>query len=244
MRKKLRRVLVGSLGVTICVALVLLAIDRTMQQVPPFYAEALAVDATTLEQASDEMGSRATALVSDAREAGQWNAVFTADQINGWLAVDLIRLHAGDLPEGISDLRIAVHPDRITVGFRVERDGSSIVYSVEVDMYVSEPNVIACRLRRARAGRLPLPIGKVIDTVTKAARRVDLPLRWAQTGGDPVALVTLFPDREDKLGTTLRTLELLDGEIYVAGTTDPAEKTPAPGVETSEQSDVARQPAE
>ncbi len=111
-------------------------------------------------------------------------------------------------------------------------------------MYVSEPNVIACRLRRARAGRLPLPLGQVLDTVTEAARRMDLPLRWAQTDGDPVALVTVFPDREDKQLTTLRTLELLDGEIYVAGTTDQAEKAGAPGAPTSERSDVARQPAE
>ena len=228
----------------ICVAAVLLATVHAMRQVPTFYAEALALDATALEQASDEMGSRATALASDAREAGKWNAVFTDDQINGWLAVDLARLHAGDLPGGISDLRVAVSPGRIAIGFRVEREGSSIVYSVEADMYVSEPNVIACRLQRARAGRLPLPLGQVLDTVTEAVRRVDLPLRWAQTDGDPVALVTVFPDREDRQGTTLLTLELLDGEIYVAGTTGPAEKAGAPGVETSERSDVARQPAE
>jgi hypothetical protein len=77
------------------------------RQVRPFYRQALQTKPAALEQGSREMESRATALYSDARKAGQWNAVFTADQINGWLATQLTAEHVGELPNEIRDPRVA-----------------------------------------------------------------------------------------------------------------------------------------
>lgn len=229
MRKKTRRIALISLGLTACVLLALWGVYRASKHVPTFYSQALATDAAVLEQANDEMGSRATALASDVRREGEWNAIFTAQQINGWLAVDLPRLHPGALPEDVSGLRVAVEAGRATVGFRIKSGGLAIVYSVEVEMTISEPNVVAIRFVRARAGGLPLPLSQVLDTVTDAARRLELPLRWAQADGDPVALVTVARDTgAGRDATTLDTLELLagdadGGEVYIAGTTGPTD---------------------
>ena len=70
-----------------------------------------------LERGSRELESRATALYSDARQVGQWQALFTAEQINGWLATQLVQNASGELPANIRDPRIAIASDVLTLGF-------------------------------------------------------------------------------------------------------------------------------
>ena len=219
MRNKMRRVALISLGVVACVLVALWGVYLASRHVPTFYSRAIATDQASLRQANDELGSRAAALASDVRRAGQWNALFTAEQINGWLAVDLPRLHPGALPDDVDRLRVAIEPGRVVVGFGLEHGGMSIVYSVEAELYVSESNVVAIRFVRARAGGLPMPLSQVLDSVTEAAQSMNLPLRWVQIDGAPVALVTVARNDDSGSAMTLGTLELLAGEIYVAGTT-------------------------
>ena len=54
-------------------------------------------------------------------------------------------------------------PERITVACRFEQGGVSSVLSLTVEPYVPEPNVVALRIVRARAGLLPVPLGRVLD---------------------------------------------------------------------------------
>ena len=49
----------------------------------------LKIEPEVLERGSRELESRATALYSDAKQIGRWQALFTSEQINGWLATQL-----------------------------------------------------------------------------------------------------------------------------------------------------------
>jgi hypothetical protein len=128
------------------------------RQVRPFYQQALQLEPAELQKGSRELESRATALYSDARRAGQWSAVFTADQINGWLATQLTETHVGELPDGIRDPRVAISPDLLTLGFRTSTGRIETVASVDAAVFLTADGAVAIRLASVRAGALPLPV--------------------------------------------------------------------------------------
>ena len=44
-------------------------------------------------------------------KAGHWEIRFTADEINGWLAVDLVKNHPNALPPTLKDPRVSIDPN-------------------------------------------------------------------------------------------------------------------------------------
>lgn len=221
-----RRILIASVGGAVLVVLLMLGgIYWAAQQAPQFYEETLHADPAKQAAASDAMLQQATALVSDVKNKDQWRTLFTAEQINGWLAVDLPKNHADSLPAGVSDPRVHIQADELTLACRYEGGGMKTVLSLTVDIYLARPNVIAVRIKKARAGRLPLPLDKVLDTITQAAQRLDVPLEWQQEASDPIALFSIPPQRGGK-GKHIRveSLSLGDSEIYLAGTAESGKK--------------------
>lgn len=199
---------------------------RATQQVPDFYREAIAQKPVVQKKASDEMLQSAAALVSDVRKPGHWQAVFSAEQINGWLAVDLLENYPEFLETELRDPRAEISDHSATLACRYTSPELSAVLSITFDVYLSSPNVVAVRLRRARAGALPVPLKEVLEGVSNAAMTVGLPLEWRQIDGDPVAMITIPPphDQNDRI-LELETIELRNGELYLAGNTTKQRKT-------------------
>ena len=188
---------------------------------PEFYGPAIQADPAAQEDASDKMLQKAAALVSDVGNEDEWKSLFTEDEINGWLAVDLVENHPDALPPSVTDPRVSIEPDRLTLACRYDRGGWKCVLSVVVDVYLAEPNVVALRIRKARAGAVPLPLDEVLDRITTAAGKMDLQLRWQQAEGDPVALVSIRPPRDDdERVVRIESIKLGDGEIYLAGSSE------------------------
>ena len=146
---------------------------------------------TELKAGSDHLLRQVAALEGVARRPGHWKVRFTAEEINGWLAVDLIENHPHVLPPGISDARVAIHADRIKLACRSKDGLISCVLSLAVRPVRAEPDVAALRLIQARAGAIPIPLGGVVKALSQAARSMHLPLQWRQDGGDPVAVIAL-----------------------------------------------------
>ena len=198
------------------------ALFQATRQVPDFYHQALQADTAAQRVASDEMLQKAAALASDLKKEGTWRALFTAEEINGWLAVDLTDNYPGALPESLSDLRVTIGSDQLTLACRLDRDGWQCVVSLLVEVYLAEPNVLALRIRKARAGAIPLPLDDVLEQISRAARRMDLELEWRQADGDPVALLSIrSPKDADGRLVRIESLELAENEIYLAGSTGP-----------------------
>jgi hypothetical protein len=191
---------------------------RASQQVPNFYRDAVARDPQRQQAARDEFVAETTALASDLHRTGQWQHVFTVEQINAWLALELAANYPDLLAGGWHDPRIAIDEHEATLAWRYEDGPISTVLSLSVDAYVQQPNVLALRIRRARAGSLPVPLAQVLDAISHAARELKLRLEWRKAQGDPVALVT-FPRPRDSqsLAVRLETVELRKGALYVAG---------------------------
>lgn len=238
------RLLAAACGTLVLAVLLVLAGGYwAVQREPEFYRLALAHEPAKLEVASDEMLQHSTALASDVREVGPWQALFTAEQINGWLAVDLPQNHPDFLPAEISEPRVLFKPSRVTLGCRLEQAGITTVASLEVEAYMAQPNVLAVRFCKARAGAVPVPLAPILERCSAAAAASNLRLEWQQASGDPVALITLATRHEPGTEFFLERLELRDGALYLAGRTEKAGKRHDPAALPASGPEVATQSA-
>jgi hypothetical protein len=220
MRRGLRITLLVLCCLLLVGAVVLLLVYRASQQVPEFYLEAMAGDAAAQRKASDRMVEQTARLNNNLRNEGRWQAAFSAEDINGWLAVELPRANPPVLPPQIHDPRADIEPDGVTVAARAERGGFSTVVSLKMDVYLESANVLALRIRSARAGAVPWPLGQVVQNLTKAARHADFQLQWRQAGGDPVAVLTIPPLRRQGKEAKVDAVRLEKGQIVVSGNTE------------------------
>lgn len=190
-------------------------------RVRPFYEQALQIEPATLERGSREFESQATALYSESRQAGAWQALFTAEQINGWLALKLEEFR-GDLPaDRIRDPRVAITPDFATLGFRTTSGGMETVISVDAAPFVAGDGSVAIRLLAVRAGALPLPTMPLADELAEACQSLRLPVRWIQQEGHPVAMVAVEGEASsDKRQFFVDSIKLGDGELFLSGHTE------------------------
>ena len=190
---------------------------------PSWYEQAVVPQKPSVQKPkSEQMEQRAAELISGFETTGHWEVLITEEQVNGWLAYGLPEKHPDALPEGFAQPRIKIEPDGITGACRVERGAVAGVISIKVDVYLPEPNVVALRIRRARLGRLPWPLGKILESISQSARDSEVPLTWHQTDGDPVALIHVPLIKGDKRAR-IEKLQLDKGKIYIAGTTEKVE---------------------
>jgi len=186
------------------------------QQVRPFYEAALRIEPEALERGRQEMESRATALYSDAKQTGRWQALFTTEQINGWLATQLSASTGAELPANIRDPRVAIGPDVLTLGFRSTSGGVETVISVDAGVSLTDDGAVAVQLLSVRAGALPLPVLQLADQLADACKKMKLPVRWTRSGGKPVALVEIRSSEPIYVDA----IQLDEGQLYVAGHTE------------------------
>ena len=174
------------------------------------------------EETGDENSPQATAPASDREQEqeGRWNALFTAKEVNGWLAVDLGKNLANLVHGSLSDPRVAIDEDTLMVGCRLRRGDVITVLSLSGDAFLTGPNTVAVRIRRAQAGALPLPVGRIERYISEAANRSGLTVQWRQVDRLPVALISFPPPRTeaDRL-VQIDTLRFGKGEIYLSGST-------------------------
>ena len=210
-------------------AVVLVLLYRASQQEPEFYEHALLVEPSQYEEAGDELEKNVLDLRNEVQHIGRWEATFTDDQINGWLAVDMPKKFPDTLPSTVSDPRVSIIPNLAQVACRYSSSRFSAVVSLGLDIHTTdEPNIVAVRLKKIRAGSVPLPVvEKWKGELERAALRAELPLKWEQIDGDDVALVTIPTGRSKRSGARLllETIELRDGEVYLAGRTEPSDGT-------------------
>jgi hypothetical protein len=196
------------------------------RRVPPFYATAVAVPAETHREAGERLLENAAALASNVQKTGQWQAIFTTEQLNGWLATQLEETFPGLLPDYLADPRVSVGPEGVMLGCRYLKGNTETVVSLKAEIHIHESNVLKVRLSHARAGAFPLPLGNILQGVTRAAADAKVQLSWLQAGGDPVAVIHLHPS-DDKAYYRLEKLELGDNEVFVAGYTVPRDSAPS-----------------
>ena len=220
MRRLIHWLGVVAVVAVVVIATIVLAACHFLSQVPDFYEQALAQQEIEQDRAGDEFEKQVLDLHNDVRKDHVWRAVFTDEQVNGWLATDLIEKFPRILPYGVSDPRVVINKDKIRLACRYIGHSLNSVVSVDLEVYVTdEPNVVAIQILRVRSGALPLPVSQVLSAISTAARRARVKLSWAQDG-TPVALVTVPTERPElNRLMLLDSIELREGEVELIGRT-------------------------
>ncbi len=202
---------------TLLVVLGLAGLYFAARHEPAFYRDALRIERAALRRGSERMLQRASAMQRATAKPGRWRAVLAAEEINGWLAVDMVENHPGTLPPELSEPRVEIDSEGISLGCRFRRNVLNGIVSLRVRPFLAEPNVLALRIEYVRFGLLPLPLEQVLDRVSQAARDMQWRLEWRRSGGAPVALLS-WPD-DDALSVRIESLELGEGQIQITGET-------------------------
>ena len=219
--KKLRIALFIAAGLLLAVGTVLLVAYRLSQHVPQFYCQALEIDPAAQRQAAERMDRRAMELASNLQKSGHWQMVFTAEEINGWLAVVLPKKFPQTLPAAMADPRVAIEPGGITLACRYGQGSLQSVLSLKIEPYMASPDVLALGIHKPRAGLLPIPLGDMVANVAKAVKDADLDVQRRQSGGDPVLQIGLRPlHGSNRKSVRIEILQLRQGELYIEGTTE------------------------
>jgi hypothetical protein len=215
MRKTRRRWIVlglGVLGVLAAPGAVWVGLNHQ----PRFYRRMAAVPPERRRAEAKRFVAQSLQLRNDICNEDRGEAVFTDEEVNAWLAEDLVTHFADQLPAGVHEPRVAFEADRVTLAFQLDRGPIRSVIWVVARARVPEGNVLALTLEKIRAGVVPLPAEELTGRIDAQARRHGLDVRWGQDGDQPVALIRYSP-APGRRDIVLERLLLQDGRIHLAG---------------------------
>jgi hypothetical protein len=184
---------------------------------PAFYRKLTAkVDPDRRHAEAEKFVAMSLRLRNDIVNESRWEAVFTDDEVNAWLAEDLVAHFADQIPEGVRDPRVLFDVDRLTLAFELENGPVHSVVWVVMRVDVPKENEVALTIEKIRAGALPIPSDELIDRITAHALSRGLDLTWERRDGQNVAIVryTADPSRRD---VVLERLEIAKGRIRLSG---------------------------
>lgn len=172
-----------------------------------------------LEQQAKRFVAQSLQFHNDIRNEPTWEAVFSDQEVNAWLAEDLVTHFADQLPPEVRDPRVLFEMDRVILAFRLERSGVDSVITVVARARIPSDNTVELTLEKIRAGILPVPADGVLDRITEIGRRHGVDVLWKKVEGYPVVQLQYQPNlaRED---VRLEDVEIRSGRIRLAGRSD------------------------
>lgn len=161
----------------------------------------------------EEFGALVTAISSEQ----EWESRFTNEQINSYLQESFLQQGLADfLPDGISEPRLLIHPDKVRLAFRYGTGFWSTIISIDMRVWLAkdEPNVIALELVSLKAGALPITAQSLLNSLSERADRTGINFSWYRHNGHRVALLR-FQNDKPRANLQLHGLQLEQGAIRV-----------------------------
>jgi hypothetical protein len=216
MRKTSKRALiVGSVLFLIVTIPGLTWLSLTHQ--PDFYRAVVRVPREQRTVRAKQFVRQSLQLRNDICNEPSWEAVFTDQEVNAWLAEDLVTHFADQLPPEVREPRVVFDVDRVTLAFQLDQGPFSSVIWVVARPHVPEANVLELTLEKIRAGVLPVPADRVLDRIIAHARSHGLDVAWRPgEEGLPIVTIRYTPDsaRDD---VKLEQIQIQSGQIRLAG---------------------------
>jgi hypothetical protein len=215
-----------SLLLAVAIAVVLLGgtgfgLVLLLRHEPAFYVRAAVPPGQARTDCSDDFSREfSQRLLNGIVNKRRWDARFTEEQINSYLAEDFITKHNGEhvLPQGVCDPRISLEADGLRVGFRYGKGSWSTVISVDLQVWLvkKEPNVVALEFKALHAGALPISAQSILERIAEMAQQQNIEVTWYRHQGHPVVLLRFEADRSNPT-FLLQQLELRPGTLRIIG---------------------------
>jgi hypothetical protein len=186
---------------------------------PSYYRDIVRLPHDQSEAKAKHFVAQSLQLRNDICNEPTWEAVFSDQEVNAWLAEDLVAHFADQLPPEVHDPRMLFETDRVILAFQLEKSGLQSVITVVARPRVPEGNTVELTLEKIRAGILPVPADNILDRIIEHARHHGIDVRWKRRDGYPVVVMRYTPNlsRED---VELEELEIRSGQIRLAGRSD------------------------
>ena len=219
MRKSSKRLLVlGFVSLAILAAAPGLA-WLSLTHKPDFYRVTVQLPKGEQEKEAKEFVAQSLQLRNDICNEPTWEAVFTDQQVNAWLAEDLVTHFADQLPSEVHEPRVMFEMDRVTLAFELDQGPVRSVIWVVARPRIPEGNVLELTLEKMRAGVLPIPADKVLDKLTKHAQAQGLDFQWKREDGFPVVTIR-YKSQKGRDDVKLERVQIRKGEIRLTGISD------------------------
>ena len=212
-----RKVIAGT-SLLVLVAGGIGGIASSLWHVPDYYSAILVSedeDVETRRTHAKRFVQTTLRLFDEVRHDPQWVEEFNEKQINSWLAEELEQKYAGWLPEEVRQPRIQINEKTLDIVFRYRKGLWKGVVSCRLRPWVTGPNQIAIEVQSIRAGRVPIPLGDVLEVVAREIQRVGWTVQSKQTSAGDVLVVDI--GRDDSQAPVLEALELKPHEIRISG---------------------------
>lgn len=186
---------------------------------PAYYRESLSLPQAQREVKAKHFVAQSLQLRNDICNEPNWEAVFSDQEVNAWLAEDLVTHFADQLPPEVHDPRVLFEMDRVILAFQLERAGVQSVITVIARPRVPEGNTVELTLEKIRAGILPVPADNILDRIVEHVRGHGVDVQWRRREGYPVVVMRYTPNlnRDD---VQLEDVEIRSGQIRLAGRSD------------------------
>src|SRR4051794_16575744 len=162
MRIPTKRVLVVSTTVIAALAAAPGLAWLSLTHTPHFYRAMVAVPPERRAAEAKRFVAQSLQLRNDIVNEPTWEAVFSDEEVNAWLAEDLVTHFADQLPPGVHEPRVMFEMDRVPLAFGLDRGPVRSVVWVVARPRVPAPNVLELTVEKIRAGMLPVPAEQVL----------------------------------------------------------------------------------
>jgi hypothetical protein len=231
MRILSKRVLVVGTTVAALLAAAPAVFWLSLTHQPGFYRDMVAVPHEKREAKARRFVSQSLQLRNDIANEPTWEAVFTDEEVNAWLAEDLVKSFADQLPPEVHEPRVMFELDRVTLAFELDQGPVRSVIWVVANPRVPEENVLELTFEKIRAGMVPVPADRVLDRLVAIARSHGIDVAWRRDGEFPVATFRYTPHagRDD---IKLERVQILKGALRLGGRSERGREVALPTLPT------------
>ena len=210
--------------VAICVFLLTSVISYLMYRAaisgPKFYRDLTTESRSDARQLGDQLESAILELHNSAVRENEWSLEVTDQEINAWLVDYLPRKYPLQNPDSITDPRVKIADDEIKLAFRVKSERFPFVVCIHVEPFItSDGNNIGLSFSKAYIGILPLGKKRIVEQLSSAASKIDIPIGWTQDKNGPIAILSpqikLAKQLERKI--EIKSIKVMGSSLYLSG---------------------------
>ncbi|MDR0704525.1 MAG: hypothetical protein LBF88_06000, partial [Planctomycetaceae bacterium] len=148
-----------------------------------------------------------------------WQAVFTAEDMNAYFAVELSKKGANFFPNEITQPRLAFSDRQVDFACQITQGSFSGILHFTLGLTLPEPNRLMIRIKNAKLGKLPIskeiPVKFLVQTLEKKYQ-----IQQGTEAGDPVITVILNMKYGKNCFVLLDGIIFQDGMVHLSGTTE------------------------
>ncbi len=187
---------------------------------PNFYRQFKTVSIAVRQAEAQKFVAQSLQLRNDIRNEPNWEAIFTDQEVNSWLAEDLVTQFADQIPPGVDNPRVSFEKDRLTLAFELDQGPIRSVVWVVAAVKVPEENVLALTIEKVRAGLLPIPVQKLVDKINTYAASRGFEVTWENDSNGPSTAILRYSPQTERSDIVLEKILIRPGEIRLTGRSD------------------------